>query len=291
MLSFEEYAEIAESHLPDFFPEENSYDKVIIDAMKYSLSAGGKRLRPVLTLAACDFAGGDINDALPFACAMEYIHTYSLIHDDLPAMDDDDMRRGKPSNHAVYGAGMATLAGDGLLNLAFETIINDIASCAGDPDRMTAHAKAGRAIAEGSGVRGMVGGQAVDIENQKYPASEETLLYIDRNKTAALIKAALLAGAYAGGADDSMISSFGRYGDDIGTAFQIADDILNVTGTEEEMGKPVGDDADDDKMTYVSMYGMDEAKRMLEKYTDDARDVFSGSFFSTLADRLARRSR
>jgi geranylgeranyl diphosphate synthase type II len=131
----------------------------------------------------------------------------------------------------------------------------------------------------------------VDIENQKYPASEETLLYIDRNKTAALIKAALLAGAYAGGADDSMISSFGRYGDDIGTAFQIADDILNVTGTEEEMGKPVGDDADDDKMTYVSMYGMDEAKRMLEKYTDDARDVFSGSFFSTLADRLARRSR
>lgn len=290
MLSFEGYTELAEKHLLDFFPDENRYDKVILDAMKYSLSAGGKRLRPVLTLAACDFAGGDINDAVPFACAMEYIHTYSLIHDDLPAMDDDDMRRGKPSNHAVFGAGMATLAGDGLLNLAYEVIINNIASCAGDPDRMAAHARAGRAIAHGAGVSGMVGGQAVDIENEKYPQTEDTLLYIDENKTAALIKAALLAGAFVGGADDEMISSFEQYGNDIGTAFQIADDILNVTGTEEEMGKPVGDDAEDDKMTYVSMYGMDEARSMLKKYTDDACRIFSGTFFSDLAEKLAGRT-
>ena len=249
MLEFNEYLKIVEEHLEDYFPAETEMNKVILDSMKYSLRAGGKRLRPVLTLSACDYAGGDIYDALPYACAMEYIHTYSLIHDDLPAMDNDELRRGKPSNHMVFGPGMATLAGDGLLNLAFETMLNDMASHAGDPEALKCRVMAAKAIASGSGVSGMVGGQAVDIENEKYVRNEDTLKFIDKGKTSALIEAAVKAGLYVAGADDDTMADLTYYAEKIGVAFQIADDILNVTSTAEEMGKPVGDDEEDDKLT------------------------------------------
>lgn len=204
--SFDEYKELVDQHLMDFIPNIDNKSISLYESMKYSLTAGGKRLRPVLLLAACEFAGGNIREAIPYACAIEYIHTYSLIHDDLPAMDNDDLRRGLPTNHKVYGDAIAILAGDGLLNCAFEAISKDMMLFYDSPEKIRKRVNAAYEIAKGAGVRGMVAGQVSDIEAENAIASKEMLEYIHLNKTGALIRAAIKAGLYLGNPTDSMIN-------------------------------------------------------------------------------------
>ncbi len=241
------------------------YPERIFEAMRYSILAGGKRLRPLLLLSACEAVGGNIEDCMPFACAMEMIHTYSLIHDDLPAMDNDDFRRGKPTCHKVYDEGIAILAGDGLLNYAFEVIFDAICK-KGDINL----AKAGKIIADYSGSKGMLVGQVVDIESEGKEIDKDTLLYIHDNKTGGLIKASLMAGALIGGASEKEVEKFKEIGYKIGMAFQIKDDILDVTSTTEVLGKPVLSDVKNNKITYVSLFGMEKAKEDFEKLSEEA---------------------
>ena len=238
--SYDEYKEIVNAHLMDFMPNIDNKSISLYESMKYSLMAGGKRLRPVLLLASCEFAGGNIREAIPYACAIEYIHTYSLIHDDLPAMDNDDLRRGRPTNHKVYGDAIAILAGDGLLTTAFEVINKDMMLYYDSPEKITKRVNAAYQIASGAGVRGMVAGQVSDIEAENAVASNEMLEYIHLNKTAALIKASIKAGLYLGDYDDKMINDMSKYADNLGLAYQIADDILDVVGNPEELGKATG---------------------------------------------------
>ena len=189
--SYQDYKEIIDAHLLDFIPNIDNKSISLYESMKYSLTAGGKRLRPILLLAACEFAGGDINEAIPYACAVEYIHTYSLIHDDLPAMDNDDLRRGLPTNHKIYGDALAILAGDGLLTTAFEAINKDMMMYFDNPEKMRKRISASFEIAKGAGCKGMVAGQVSDIEAETNDCSNEMLEYIHINKTAALIKSAI----------------------------------------------------------------------------------------------------
>ena len=233
------------------------------DAMWYSLSAGGKRLRPVLMLLFCRAFGGDDAAAMPYACAMEMIHTYSLIHDDLPAMDNDDLRRGRPTCHKVYGEGMALLAGDGLLNFAYETMI---AAALKEPLRGI-HAM--EQIAWGAGVSGMIAGQCMDLNNECGKANYATE-DVHRAKTGAMIHAACTAGAILGGADEKGVAAAALYGDKLGLAFQITDDILDVTGDEEKLGKPIGSDARNGKQTYVELYGLEKARELAKEATAQA---------------------
>ncbi|MDO4288068.1 MAG: polyprenyl synthetase family protein [Eubacterium sp.] len=226
----------------------------IVSAMKYSLFAGGKRLRPVLMMEACRCFGGDEAAVVPLACAIEMIHTYSLIHDDLPAMDNDDLRRGKPTNHKVYGENMAILAGDALLNYAMEIAVD------GMPFDTLEHARiygrAFRVLAEAAGVNGMIGGQTGDILSENMEINEEQLFYIHAHKTGALLKAAILCGALVGGADAESLRALERYSEKIGLAFQIVDDMLDVLGDEKTLGKPIGSDEKNHKTTFVTLYGM-----------------------------------
>ncbi|MFR8855086.1 MAG: polyprenyl synthetase family protein, partial [Oscillospiraceae bacterium] len=240
--SFDEYKELVDQHLMDFIPNIDNKSISLYESMKYSLTAGGKRLRPVLLLAACEFAGGNIKEAIPYACAIEYIHTYSLIHDDLPAMDNDDLRRGLPTNHKVYGDAIAILAGDGLLNCAFEAISKDMMLFYDSPEKIRKRVNAAYEIAKGAGVRGMVAGQVSDIEAENAIASKEMLEYIHLNKTGALIRAAIKAGLYLGNPTDSMINDLEKYSENLGIAYQIADDIMDVVGNPDEMGKAAGSD-------------------------------------------------
>ena len=198
---YNEYKSLVNDYLLDYLPRVDAMSNTLYESMVYSLTAGGKRLRPVLLLAACEFAGGNSVEALPFACAMEYIHTYSLIHDDLPAMDDDDLRRGKPTNHKIFGDGMATLAGDGLLNTAFEVMNKNLLMYFDKPDELKKRINAMYCIAKAAGVGGMIAGQASDIENENTDCTNELLEYIHINKTGALITAAVRAGLYLGNAD------------------------------------------------------------------------------------------
>lgn len=294
MKSFDEYKQYVEEHLLDPFPEADLEASVLFDSMFYSLNAGGKRLRPVLLLAACEMAGGNITHALPYACAMEYIHTYSLIHDDLPAMDNDDLRRGKPTNHVVYGPGMATLAGDGLLSAAFEVMAEDLSVRVNVGWELKPYIMAQYEIAEGAGVRGMVAGQTADIKAEKEGADGGLLFYIHLNKTAALIKAAVRAGLYIGGASEEMLEDMTVYAEDLGIAFQIADDILDVKSTTEELGKPVGSDEENDKLTFVSMYGLEKAEAELSRLTAEACQAAApyddDVFFRSLALDLEERT-
>lgn len=249
---------------------------VIYDAMRYSLFAGGKRLRPVLLMAAADAVGGSGEKYLPVACALEMIHTYSLIHDDLPAMDNDDFRRGKPTNHKVYGDGMAVLAGDGLLTAAFEVIMNQ-------PDVAPATlVKVAREIAAAAGPAGMVGGQALDLLCGGHMPDAETLEWMHRAKTGAMFRAALRTGALLAGADEERLTALTTYAEQFGLAFQITDDILDVTGDQAKIGKPVGSDAKNEKATYVSLYSLEEARRLAEKAANDALASIAG-----LGDRAA----
>lgn len=249
-----------DEHILDFLPEVDHKSITLSQSMKYSLTAGGKRLRPVLVLAACDFCGSDMKMALPFACAIEYIHTYSLIHDDLPAMDDDDLRRGVLTNHKVFGEAMAVLAGDGLLNSAFEVMQKDMLLYFDDMDNLKRRLKACYEIARCAGIRGMVAGQVADMEAENKQCSKEMMDYIHINKTAALITGAVLAGAHLGGGDEEKRSDLSNWAEDMGLAFQIVDDILDVCGEEAEIGKKTGVDKKQNKSTYPSIYGLENSK-------------------------------
>ncbi|HOQ07515.1 MAG TPA: polyprenyl synthetase family protein [Clostridiales bacterium] len=257
-----EYVSIINNALDDCVPTDDKPGSEICNAMKYSLAAGGKRLRPVLALAVCDMLRGSRNDVLPYACAIEMIHTYSLIHDDLPAMDNDDYRRGMPSNHRVFGEAMAILAGDALLNRAYEVMVSHIMRKEED---LSAYVRAMHVIAAGAGVEGMIRGQTLDISYQGLGLSEETLEYMHRCKTGALIRAAVLAGACIGRASEAEYKALDQYAENIGLAFQIKDDIMDVEGSLDRMGKMTGKDAASGKNTYVSVYGLEKAAQLLDR--------------------------
>ncbi|MBQ6900521.1 MAG: polyprenyl synthetase family protein [Firmicutes bacterium] len=294
--SYDDYKKIIDEHLLDFIPNIDNKSITLYEAMKYSLVAGGKRLRPVLLLAACDFAGGDIYEAVPYACAMEYIHTYSLIHDDLPAMDNDDLRRGLPTNHKVYGEAMAILAGDGLLTTAFEAIYKDMMLYFDEPDKMVKRVKAANEIAKGAGCRGMVAGQVSDIEGEGADFSNEMLEYIHINKTGALIRSSIKAGLYLGNPTSYMLDNLDHYAENLGLAYQIADDILDEVGDPSELGKATGSDKKKDKNTYTSINGLEAAYKRLDQLTDSAVEAIApyydnAEFFRDLVLQLKRRKK
>ncbi len=294
MRTYDEYKDIINEHILDYFPEMSPYAETLRKAMAYSLTIGGKRLRPVLLLAVCDFAGGDIYEALPYACALEYIHTYSLIHDDLPAMDNDDLRRGKPTNHIVFGENMAILAGDGLLNTAASIIHDDMAKHYDNPSKLVCCAKAGKAIMEGAGVTGMIAGQVADVENENVKATSELVEYIDANKTGKLISSAIIAGLEIANAPQDMKDAFLKYSLSLGKAFQVSDDILDEIGDEKLIGKKVGKDQDAGKCNYVCVHGMESAIAKLHELTIESNKALdkygiSASFFTELANKLEKR--
>ena len=244
---------------------------ILKDAMRYSLMVGGKRLRPALCLMSADIFG-EKESALDFACAIEMIHTYSLIHDDLPAMDNDDLRRGKPTNHVVFGEAYAILAGDGLLNCAFEVMLKCAHESKRDP---RAYIKAMRIIAHASGVTGMVAGQAGDIAFEGKARDAKALEYIHARKTAAMIKASVLSGAVLAGANVTAVKALDTYGSSIGLAFQIVDDILDEVGDQSKMGKTLGKDTETEKMTFASVYGIEKSKEIAVQQTKAAVNALS----------------
>ena len=291
---YDDYKKMIDEHLLDFLPNIDNKSISLYESMKYSLTAGGKRIRPVLLLAACDFAGGDVREALPYACAMEYIHTYSMIHDDLPAMDNDDLRRGVPTNHKVYGEALAILAGDGLLTSAFEAMNKDLMLYLDDAHQMAKRIRAINAIAKGAGCRGMVAGQVSDIEGENNEYSNEMLEYIHINKTGALIISAIKAGLYLGNPTKDMLSNLDIYSENLGLAYQIADDILDEIGDPKELGKAIGSDKKQHKNTYTSLNGLEAAFARLEHLTDDALEAIApyydnAEFFRDLALQLKTR--
>lgn len=291
MSDFKTYQNMIETALENYLPKGEYTEQTLIDSMKYSLMCGGKRVRPLLTLLFCELCNKDVKIALPYACAVEMIHTYSLIHDDLPCMDDDDFRRGKPSNHKVYGEDIATLSGDAMQSLAFEIMLSDEAV-----ENATSKnaCKAAFTLAKYCGTLGMVGGQVIDIEHESKNAPIEILREMDEKKTGALIKAACEMGCIVAGANDKQIAAAREYGGCIGIAFQIMDDILDVTATTQALGKPVGSDKDNDKSTYVSLLGIDKCRELVDELTKeaiDALDVFDAdtSALVDLAYSLAKR--
>ena len=239
-------------------------------AMRYSLFSGGKRIRPILALASGEAVGATVERVLPFACALEMIHTYSLIHDDLPAMDDDDLRRGKPTNHTVFGEGLAILAGDGLLTEAFRVMAEGALQ---NGQNRAAVLRALQEVATAAGATGMVGGQVADLEAESKKPTRARVEYIHTRKTAALIRAAVRAGALVGGARPAQFARLDRYGAALGLAFQIADDILDVEGSTDKTGKRAGRDAQLHKVTYPAAVGMDNAKRRARELLDEALEA------------------
>jgi len=236
----------------------------LMEAMRYSLFAGGKRFRPALVIGACEAAGGSHEAALPAACAVEMIHTYSLIHDDLPAMDNDDLRRGRPTLHRAFDEATAILAGDTLLTIAFDTV-----SDCGNLEMV-------RELARAAGPTGMAGGQVLDMEAEKNPPDLSGLVRLHRMKTGALIRVSVRMGAMAGGADENTLDVLTHYGEAVGLAFQIADDILDVTGDTEKMGKAAGRDAARQKTTYPSLLGLEESQKRAERSAREAVDALAG---------------
>ena len=279
-----------EAALQTYIPKQEAFPPVIFEAMGYSLFAGGKRLRPMMVLAACEAVGGKKEMAVPFACALEMIHTYSLIHDDLPAMDNDDYRRGRLTSHKVFGEDMAILAGDGLLHHAMETMAQ---ACYENPCKETTGAML--AIAKGAGIHGMLTGQVVDVYFEGKPIDKETLDFIHIHKTAAMIRGALEAGARVGGASEEVVEKFGLAGEKIGVAFQILDDILDVTSTVEELGKPIHSDEKNEKTTYVTLYGIEESRKIAAILSDEAVAIWkelgeSCDFLQALTNYLLQRT-
>lgn len=282
---FNRLRNLVNDHILDFMPVIDQKCSTLYESMRYSLTAGGKRIRPVLMMAAALMCKEKEEFVLPFACAAEYIQTYSLIHDDLPAMDNDDYRRGMLTNHKVYGEDIAILAGDGLLSAAYEVMTKHMLLFLDDPERLKRLAKAAFEISKGTGVRGMVAGQVADVENEGKACSEDMLTFIHANKTAAFIKSVTLAGGYLGGADEQLQSDLRIYGEHLGLAFQIVDDILDVIGDEKELGKKTHVDAELNKATYPALYGLEtsidlamghlaKARDAMEKYYDEA-EVFN----------------
>ncbi len=281
-----EYREYIESYLKDYYAQwHDEPQKILFDAMEYSLLAGGKRLRPIFAFEFCRLCGGDWKKAAPFAAAIEMIHTYSLIHDDLPCMDNDDFRRGRPTNHKVYGEAMAVLAGDALLTDAFAM------AAAAEVKDLEAMKTAIGVLSECAGSRGMVGGQVLDILAEDRELTAEEVLHIQNRKTGGLIRAACGLGAIAGGCDDKQFEAACQFAAGLGLAFQIRDDMLDVIGTQQEMGKGVG--TDEAKNTFVKLYGLEECEKLVQKYTDyalDALKIFPDTAYITeLANSLTQR--
>ena len=282
-----EYKKLVDSKLSGFFnPSGMSYDG-LLESMHYSLTAGGKRIRPTLVLEFCRISGGDVEKALPVACAIEMLHTYSLIHDDLPCMDNDDLRRGKPTNHVVYGECTATLAGDALQAEAFGTIARS---------ELPAENKIAcvEILADAVGSDGMCAGQYLDMVGESKRLTEEELDDINSRKTGALLIAACRMGVAAAGGSGEMLEAAAHYGACVGAAFQIRDDILDVISTSEELGKPIGSDAQEHKNTYMALLGESKCMEMIEKLTNQAKSALCGAFDDTkflcdLADSMVTR--
>ena len=285
------YIPMIEDALYSYIPRGKYREGKLIEAVEYSLRLPGKRVRPSLTLAFYELCGGEATAALPFACAVEMIHTYSLIHDDLPCMDDDDYRRGQPSNHKVFGEDIALLAGDALQSMAYAAMLSPEAVAAVGGERAAA---AARVLAEKSGLLGMVGGQTIDLMSEGTHADLATLREMDEKKTACLIEAACMMGCICAGASDVEIAAAERFAHAVGIAFQIVDDILDVTSTTDELGKPVGSDRENEKSTYVSLLGIERCRAEVARLTDEAigaMSVFRGNtaaladFARSLAER------
>ena len=284
--SMETYRLFIEEYLENFYSRFHAEpQKPLYDSIQYSLLAGGKRLRPILCMEFCRICGRDWKAAAPFAAAIEMIHTYSLIHDDLPSMDNDDFRRGRPTNHKVYGEAIAILAGDALLTDAFLSASEAKLTCPEDMSRAIA------LLSTCAGSAGMVGGQVLDIMSEERQISEEEILNIQSRKTGGLIRAACGLGAIAGGASPEQVDAACRFADNLGLAFQIRDDMLDVIGTQEEMGKGVG--TDETKNTFVRLYGLPKCEELVQKYTADAiqaLDLFEDrTFLTELAENLTNR--
>lgn len=282
-----EYREFIENHLREFYAQFNKEpQQLLFDAVQYSLLSGGKRLRPIFTLEFCRMCGTDWMQAAPFASAVEMIQTYSLIHDDLPCMDDDDLRRGRPTNHKVYGEGMAVLAGDALLTDAFLMTASAKLDC---PKNI---ALAVSTLAQNAGSLGMVGGQVLDICSEERVLTEEEVIAIQSRKTGALIKASCLLGVIAAGGTQVQLEAAGKFASALGLAFQIRDDMLDVIGNEQELGKGVGTDAV--KNTFVRLYGLEKCDELVNKYTNDALEALSvfpeHEFLKELALQLTQRT-
>ncbi len=286
----EEYIAYTEENLKSYnsLTSENETHKSLIDAMNYSLEAGGKRIRPVLVYAFCEMLGGALEKAKAPASAIEMIHTFSLIHDDLPAMDNDDFRRGKPSCHKAYGEALAILAGDALSVLPFEIIANDEVLGSEQKVRIIS------CLAKAVGRDGMIGGQVIDMENEtRDDVDEANLRNMYRNKTGQLIAVSCAMGCICAGADDKTIETATEYAYKLGLAFQIIDDILDVTSTAQELGKPIGSDAQENKTTFVTLYGVEKAQEIAKKITEEAMELLNSfennSFLIELTEMLLKR--
>lgn len=253
--------------LKDYFMQKGTYNKIAYDAMSYSLNIGGKRIRPILLLLTYGLFNKNYENVMPMAGAIEMIHTYSLIHDDLPCMDDDDLRRGSPTNHKVFGEAMAVLAGDGLLNEAFNVMFK---YC---EDKDNNAIKACRVLSNAAGVEGMIGGQVVDILSEGKNITSYELEYMHKNKTGALIKAAVVCGAILAGAEEKEVGIISEYGDKLGMAFQIKDDILDVVGDTKTLGKKVKSDENNNKTNCITYYGLEESIKMCDKITNECMQL------------------
>ncbi|MEG1632712.1 MAG: polyprenyl synthetase family protein [Oscillospiraceae bacterium] len=284
---FDEYKNMIEPALADYFGKRRGYSfDGLLSAMDYSLMAGGKRLRPILVLAFCRACGGEVREALPVACAAEMLHTYSLIHDDLPCMDNDELRRGKPTNHMVYGECTATLAGDALQAEAFGTILRSGLSAG-------RRLQCAELLASAAGVDGICGGQFVDVASDGKTLSSDELLDLQARKTGSLLSCVCMMGAACAGAPEEKLQLAGMYGATLGAAFQIRDDMLDVLSTDEELGKPIGSDKTEGKTTFMSLYGEEKCADMIARLTEAAKTTATqlggDSFLSELADSLAER--
>ena len=280
----------AEEVIKKYLPKEEGFAKNMAQAMNYSMLAGGKRLRPLLMEETYRLFGGEETVIEPFMAGMEMIHTHSLIHDDLPAIDNDDYRRGRLTTHKVYGEAMGVLSGAALLNYAYEVMLQAFALTE-EKERVI---KALALMANKTGIYGMLGGQSVDVENDGKPLTKEMLDYIYRNKTSALIEAAMMTGAILAGAEEKEVEIIGEAAGKIGLAFQIQDDILDVTSTEEELGKPVHSDEKNNKVTYVSLFGIQEASEQVKRLSEEAVSLIRGlyqknEFLCTLIQELVSR--
>ena len=283
-----------ETILQEYLPKEEGWQKSVIEAMNYSVLAGGKRLRPMLMEETYRLCGGQGKEIEPFMAAIEMIHTYSLVHDDLPAMDNDEYRRGRKTTHVVYGEAMAILAGDGLLNYAFETALKSFEMGGNAQSK----AQALTVLARKAGIYGMIGGQTADIEAENLgdKVTQEHLMFIHAHKTSALIEAAMMIGAILAGADDRQIAEVEKAAYEIGIAFQIQDDILDVTSTLEMLGKPIGSDAKNHKTTYVTLKGLDEAQKEQRELSEHAVDTirnmgYTNDFLMELITSLVTRQK
>lgn len=290
----EEYTdrvEKIEKILKKYLPEKKGYQRTIMEAMEYSLMAGGKRLRPMLMWESYRLFGGEGAAIEPFMAAIEMIHTYSLVHDDLPAMDNDEYRRGRKTTHIVYGEDMGILAGDALLNYAFETACRAFEE---ESEHALRIGKALKILADKAGIYGMIGGQVVDVQESGKAVSGEVLDFIYRLKTSALIEASMMAGAVLAGAEEGQVSRMEQIAGKIGLAFQIQDDILDVTSTSQELGKPVHSDEKNNKVTYVTLFGVEKASEQVQKLSEQAEAVLEGlssknKFLTALVMEMASR--